>query len=177
MERLENTLLHALKYIVVDVDGTLTDGGIYYDVNGNEWKKFCTRDAAGFFAAFAAGMEIVVLTGRACAATERRMKELRVKRFYQNVRDKRSFLKNLIEEKGISKEELGYIGDDLNDLAAMKLAGYIGCPADSCKEIQEIAQFVSTLEGGHGAVRDVIEHILRERGEWDNAISKAYGGV
>ncbi len=169
------TLLHALKYIVVDVDGTLTDGGIYYDENGNESKKFCTKDAAGFFAAAAVGIQMVVLTGRSSAATDRRMKELGVNCFYQGVRDKQSFLQEFMREKCLCAEEMGYIGDDLNDLAAMKIVQYIGCPADACPEIRDIAQYVSSLKGGAGAVRDIVEHILRERGEWDAAIANIYG--
>ena len=80
-----------------------------------------------------------------------------------------------MEENGIEKEGLAYIGDDLNDLPAMQLAGYIGCPADSCQEVIRIADFVSTKNGGSGAVRDVIEHYLRETKKWDDAIVGAYG--
>ena len=84
------------RLIVIDVDGTMTDGGIYYDEHGNEMKKFCTKDAAGFFAAHEAGMEIMVLTGRECAATTRRMGEMQVDYLYQHIKDKRAFLQNVI---------------------------------------------------------------------------------
>lgn len=164
-----------IKYFVIDVDGTLTDAGIYYDENGNELKKFCTRDAAGFFAARQVGMKIIVLTGRECAATTRRMKELKVDFLYQDVKDKSNFLKKFMLENDISKNELAYIGDDLNDFPPMKLAGFVGCPADSCAEIIEIADYVSPIKGGQGAVRDVIEYVLRGYGEWEKAISEVYG--
>lgn len=163
-----------IKLIVIDVDGTMTDAGIYYDENGNELKKFCTRDAAGFFAAHQVGMKIMVLTGRECAATTRRMNELKVEYIYQNVINKAEFLKKFMEENCIIKEELCYIGDDLNDLPSMKLAGYVGCPADSCIEIKQIADYISSVNGGCGAVRDVIEHILRGKNLWDSAISCVY---
>ena len=166
-----------LKYLVVDVDGTLTDAGIYYDEHGNELKKFCTKDAAGFFAAKAMEIKTVVLTGRECAATTRRMSDLKVDHVFQNVRDKQSFLQTFIEDNHISKEQLGYIGDDLNDLMPMKLAGFKACPADSCEEIKEIADYVSTVNGGHGAVREIIEHALRASGDWDSLVEKIYGGV
>ena len=166
-----------LKYLVVDVDGTLTDAGIYYDEHGNELKKFCTKDAAGFFAAKAMEIKTVVLTGRECAATTRRMSDLKVDHVFQNVRDKQSFLQTFIEDNHISKEQLGYIGDDLNDLMPMKLAGFKACPADSCEEIKEIADYVSTVNGGHGAVREIIEHFLRESGDWEGLVEKIYGGV
>lgn len=164
-----------IKYWVIDVDGTMTDAGIYYDENGNELKKFCTKDAAGFFAAHKLGIKIIVLTGRKCEATTKRMAELKVDYIFQNVKDKYAFLSAFMKEKFISREELGYIGDDLNDLPPMKLAGFIGCPADSCREVKELADYVSPVCGGHGAVRDVIEHVLRESGEWYDAICDVYG--
>lgn len=166
-----------LKYMVIDVDGTMTDAGIYYDEHGNELKKFCTKDAAGFFAAKAVGIKTVVLTGRSCAATQRRMKELKVDYLFQNVKNKKSFLQDFMIENDISKEQLGYIGDDLNDLPPMSLAGFIGCPADSCEEITKLADYVSPVKGGHGAVRDIIEHFLRESGDWERIVHEVYGGV
>lgn len=164
-----------IKLIVIDVDGTMTDAGIYYDENGNELKKFCTKDAAGFFAAHSVGIEIMVLTGRECAATTRRMTEMKVKYLFQNVKDKACFLKTFMEQHGIKKDEVGYIGDDLNDLPPMLLAGFIGCPADSCLEVKSIANYISCINGGHGAVRDIIEHILRESGHWDKTVADVYG--
>lgn len=164
-----------LEYLVIDVDGTMTDAGIYYDENGNELKKFCTKDAAGFFAAHNVGIKIMVLTGRECAATTRRMKEMKVDYLYQNIKDKSAFLIDFMTENNIAKEQIGYIGDDLNDLPPMVLTGFVGCPADSCVEVREIADYVSSVKGGYGAVRDVIEHILRESGEWDTAVSQVYG--
>ncbi len=164
-----------LKYLVIDVDGTMTDGGVYYDENGNELKKFNTKDAAGFFAAHKAGIEILVLTGRECKATERRMKELKVDFLHQNIKNKMEFLKDFIGSRNIAKEEIGYIGDDLNDLPPMTLTGFVGCPADSCAEVREKADYVSPLKGGEGAVRDIVEFILRKSGEWEEAVDEVYG--
>ncbi|MDC7278844.1 HAD-IIIA family hydrolase [Butyrivibrio fibrisolvens] len=164
-----------IRLIIIDVDGTLTDAGIYYDENGNELKKFCTKDAAGIFVAKKLGVKTMILTGRECAATTRRMTELKVDYLFQNVKDKASYLKEFLADNGISKEEVMYIGDDLNDLPPMALAGYIGCPADSCIEIKERANYVSTVAGGHGAVRDVLEHYFRETGEWEAATKEVYG--
>ncbi|MGN0692209.1 MAG: KdsC family phosphatase [Oscillospiraceae bacterium] len=164
-----------IRLIVIDVDGTMTDGGIYYDENGNEMKKFCTKDAAGFFAARQLGITTMVLTGRKCAATSRRMAELKIDHVYQDVKNKVGFLTKFMEENGITKEQLVYIGDDINDLSPMKIAGFVGCPADSCAEVLEIADYVSKKNGGEGAVRDVIEHILRKDGLWEQAIYQVYG--
>lgn len=164
-----------IKLWVIDVDGTMTDGGLYYDENGNETKKFCTRDAAGFFAVHQLGMEVMILTGRECKATTRRMTEMRVKYLNQNVKDKRQFLEDFMKEKNLTKDMVAYIGDDLNDLPPMKLCGFIGCPADSCLEVKAVANYVSPIKGGYGAVRDVIEHLLRKNNLWDEAVSKVYG--
>lgn len=166
---------HKIKYLVIDVDGTMTDAVIYYDEHGNELKKFCTKDAAGFFAAKRVGIQVLVLTGRECAATTRRMTEMKVDYLVQNCKDKVTYLHEFMEEHQIRKEEIGYLGDDLNDLPPMNLCGFAGCPADACVEVKERADYVSTVKGGHGAVRDIIEYMLRDRGEWEQAVSKIYG--
>lgn len=163
------------KLIIIDVDGTMTDAGVYYDEHGNELKKFCTKDAAGFFAAHSVGIKIMVLTGRECAATTRRMQEMKVDYLQQNVKDKADFLKDFLDNAKIKKDEIVYIGDDLNDLLPMRFAGYVGCPADSCDEVKHVANYVSNVAGGHGAVRDVIEHLLREQGLWEKAVRNVYG--
>ena len=166
-----------IKYLIIDVDGTMTDAGIYYDDHGNELKKFCTRDAAGFFAAKQAGIKVMVLTGRECQAVTRRMTELKVDFLYQNIKEKADFLKRFMEEQKVQKEELAYLGDDLNDFPGMHLAGFIGCPKDACEEVRNVADYISTEKGGHGAVRDIISYILKKRNEWDGIIEKIYGGI
>lgn len=167
--------LKQIRFLVMDVDGTMTDCGIYYDDYGNELKKFYTRDAAGFFAAHQVGMQIIVLTGRECGAVLRRMQDMHVEYICQNVKNKKDFLLDFMRKHGIRKEEIAYIGDDLNDLAAMRLAGFAACPKDGVSEIRETADYISTENGGHGAVRDVVRYILRQRGEWDQALREVYG--
>ena len=162
------------RLIIMDVDGTLTDAGIYYDENGNELKKFCTRDAAGIFVASSLGIITMVVTGRECAATTRRMQDMHVDYVFQNVREKKGFIEEYLKKNGYSKEEVVYIGDDLNDLPTMELAGYIGCPADSCIEIVKMADYVSSKDGGHGAVRDIIEHLLRSVDLWTDSAMDVY---
>jgi len=168
-------LKRILKLIVLDVDGTLTDGGIYYDEHGNEMKKFCTKDAAGIFAAQKAGIKIMVLTGRECKATTRRMTELNVDYLFQNIKNKADFLRSFISEQNLSRSDIGYIGDDLNDLPSIKLADWVACPADSCQEIKDVADYVSEIKGGCGAVRDAIEHYLKDNGLWSGTVREVYG--
>ena len=164
-----------IGYWVIDVDGTMTDGSIYYDETGNELKKFSTKDAAGIFIAHACKMQIIVITGRHCVATERRMKELKVDYLFQDIKNKKAFLELFIKEHHIRKEQLGYIGDDLNDLQAMNLAGFVGCPKDACQEVKKRAEYIAQKRGGYGAVRDVLEFVLRKTGKWDDLVSELYG--
>lgn len=164
-----------IKYLVIDVDGTMTDAGIYYDEHGNELKKFCTKDAAGFFAAKKTGIQVMVLTGRECEATTRRMNEMKVDYLVQNCKDKMTYLTQFMKDNGISRDEMGYLGDDLNDLPPMSMCGFVGCPADACLEVRERADYISNVKGGYGVVRDIIEHMLRERGEWEQATAEIYG--
>ncbi len=166
--------LKCIEYLVIDIDGTMTDGGVYYDDNGNELKKFNTKDAAGFFAASYVGIKTVIITGRECPATTRRLQELKADHVFQKVKDKTSFLTDFMKEKAIAREQIGYLGDDLNDLGGMKLCGFIGCPEDACKEVKRIADYKSPVKGGYGAVRDIIEYMLTERGQWEEAYTKIY---
>lgn len=172
---LDKECLSKIKYLVIDVDGTMTDAGIYYDEHGNELKKFCTKDAAGYFAAHQAGIKLMVLTGRECQATTRRMQEMKFDYIVQNVKDKATYLAGFMTINGIAGEEIGYIGDDLNDLPSMKLCGFVGCPADACEEVKACADYVAQVKGGSGAVRDVISAMLKARGEWEQTVSAVYG--
>lgn len=164
-----------IKYLILDVDGTLTDGGVYYDSEGHELKKFCIKDGPGIIAARTAGIELVVLTGRECTATTRRLTELGVDHILQNISDKAGWMRQWMAENDVSRDSIAYIGDDINDLASMKLCGYVACPADAAAEVKEIADYISPLLGGRGAVRDVIEHYLCGFGVWDEAVNKSYG--
>lgn len=172
---LDKKRVEQIKYLVIDVDGTMTDAGIYYDDHGNELKKFCTKDGAGFFAAHYAGIKLMVLTGRECQATTRRMQEMKFDYIVQNIRDKAAYLEDFMKQNGIRREEIGYIGDDLNDLPPMKLCGFAGCPADACEEVKAYADYVADTKGGSGAVRDVICAMMRARGDWEQAVSAVYG--
>ena len=93
----------------------------------------------------------------------------------QNQKDKLQYLVDFMREYDISSEEMGYLGDDLNDLNGMRLAGFIGCPSDACEEVKEEADYVSSVGGGYGAVRDIIAYLLKCRGEWEKAMEAVYG--
>lgn len=155
-------MLKSLKYWVLDVDGTLTDGGIYYSDTGAEIKKFNVKDGTGILLAQEAGMKIIVITGRESQSTKRRMRELGVDFLFQNVKNKAKFLEKFSIDYNIKVEEMGYIGDDLNDLESMRLVGFSACPADACEEVKKMADYISPVKGGYGAVREIIEYKLKE---------------
>ena len=164
-----------IRLLVLDVDGTMTDGGVYYDASGNELKKFAIKDGAGIVLAHAAGMEIMICTGRACEAVRRRAEELKVEYLYQNVHGKADFLRNFMAEHGLTADEVAYCGDDLNDLAAMALCSFVACPADAAPEVTARATCRLPQKGGEGAVRGAVEAILRRDGRWPEAVRKAFG--
>ena len=158
-----------IKYIVCDVDGTLTDGGVYYDSTGNEIKKFNIKDGAGFLIAKKNGFEFIILTGRKSLATERRMQELGVTHIYQNVIDKQSFLRKFVEDKHLNLSNFIYIGDDLIDLPCMNLiknaGGAVACPSDAVNDVTLVSDYISNQEAGKGAVRNIIEWLLKPESE------------
>lgn len=163
-----------IKLLVLDVDGTLTDGGVYYDATGNELKKFGVRDGAGLMLARAAGIKIMICTGRECKAVRRRAKDLHIDYVFQHVLDKAAHLANFMAENGLTKADVGYCGDDLNDLAAMLLCGFVACPADASPEIKAVADVVCPQKGGEGAVRGAVEALLKPAGLWAAAVKIAF---
>ena len=152
-----------IRLLVLDVDGTMTDGGVYYDSTGNELKKFAIKDGAGIALARAAGIRVMICTGRACAAVERRAADLHIDYVFQGVADKAAFLQGFFAEHGLAREEVAYCGDDLNDLAGMALCGFVA------------ADYRCPRRGGEGAVRDAVEEILRREGKLAQAARAAFG--
>jgi 3-deoxy-D-manno-octulosonate 8-phosphate phosphatase (KDO 8-P phosphatase) len=163
-----------IKLVILDVDGTLTDGGIYYDSQGNEMKRFSAKDGLGIMVARRAGLELAIITGRASPMVERRAKELGIQHLLQGVQQKFPALTALIRERGLSLDEIGYIGDDLNDLQCMETVGFCACPADAAKEVKAVCQYVASVPGGHGAVREGLEYLLVRQERWEKAARDAY---
>jgi 3-deoxy-D-manno-octulosonate 8-phosphate phosphatase (KDO 8-P phosphatase) len=151
-----------IKLLVMDVDGTLTDGSIYISGQGEPVKMFNAKDGLGItWHLPPAGIIPAVITGRKSASVERRCAELGIAHLFQNADSKLAVLESLLNSLSLSMAETAYIGDDLNDYAAMKACGYKACPADAVKEIREICDYISPCRAGHGAVRDIIEHIIQ----------------
>ena len=156
-----------IKLVLLDVDGTLTDGGIYRGNNGEELKRFNVKDGYAIVNAQKLGIEFGIITGRKSELVEIRAKELKIKYLYQGISEKTVILEEIIKKDGLSKEDIAYMGDDLNDLLIMKQVGSSGTPKDAVDEVIQVADFVSKKNGGSGAVREFIEHILKKDGKWE----------
>ena len=158
------------EYLAMDVDGTLTDGKIYMSAKGELLKAFDIKDGYGIHDLLpGAGIVPVIITGRESQITANRCRELGIQHLYQGCADKKAKLAELAGELGLEADENGvykniaYIGDDLNDLPCMQICGLTGCPADAAEEVKRTAAFVSSKNGGSGAVREFIEWILSGR--------------
>ncbi len=149
-----------IRILIMDVDGTLTDGGIYYDTNGNELKKFNVKDGAGIKSVQNIGIKTMILTGRNSEIVEKRAHELNVTYLYQNISDKYAFLKTFLKKNNIDISDVAYIGDDDNDLECMQNVGFSGAPSDASDKILSVADYVCSRSGGNGAVREFCEKIL-----------------
>ena len=156
-----------IKLVLLDVDGTLTDGGIYRGNNGEELKRFNVKDGYAIVNAQKLGIEFGIITGRKSELVEIRAKELKIKYLYQGISEKTVILEEIIKKDSLSKEEIAYMGDDLNDLLIMEQVGLSGTPKDAVDEVIQVADFVSKKNGGSGAVREFIEHILKKDGKWE----------
>lgn len=153
----------SIKMLVMDVDGTLTDGHIYIGAEGEMMKAFHVQD--GYAIAHVLpekGIVPVIITGRSSKIVERRAAELKIQHLHQGVSDKLSKLREVAGELGIGAEEIAYIGDDLNDLDCIRCCGLTACPADAVPEILNAVDYVCERNGGRGAVREFIDKFVRE---------------
>jgi 3-deoxy-D-manno-octulosonate 8-phosphate phosphatase (KDO 8-P phosphatase) len=158
--------LASIEVVVLDVDGVLTDGGLWYGPEGDLTKRFDVRDGLGIRLLQHAGVEVVFLSGGRGGATEVRARHLGVKHCLVGVKDKPVALDNLRQKLGISREALLFLGDDLNDLAVQAEVALLVSTADGARPLRRRADAVLLQLGGHGAVRELAERLLRARGLW-----------
>lgn len=153
-----------IKVLIMDVDGTLTDGGIYIGNEGEIFKKFHVKDGYGICNILPRlGIIPVVITGRKSLIVKERCKELGIENVFQGSGDKIETMQKILDNLGVSQEEVAYIGDDLNDYEAMQMAGLRGCPGDAAMEIKKISDYVAESAGGSGAVREFIEWLEKHQ--------------
>jgi 3-deoxy-D-manno-octulosonate 8-phosphate phosphatase (KDO 8-P phosphatase) len=163
----------AIRVIVSDVDGVWTDGKIIYAGDRSEVKEFNVRDGLGAKLAQRAGIRIALLTSRSSAALARRARELGITEIHQGAADKLNVCETLLRNMDATFDQVLYVGDDLPDLAPMRRAAISAAPSDATPEVHEAATWKLTSRGGGGAFRELVERLLKERGEWD-AIVKSF---
>jgi 3-deoxy-D-manno-octulosonate 8-phosphate phosphatase (KDO 8-P phosphatase) len=157
------------ELLCLDVDGVMTDGGIRLDDNGVETKRFHVRDGTGIKLWMRLGYHVAIVTGREGEVVPRRARELGITHIIQGSRDKSASLDRILEALSLSAEQAAVLADDLPDLPMMRRAGYAMAVADAVDEVKAAAAFVTTRPGGHGAVREAVEHLLKARGRWQEA--------
>ncbi|MGN0480675.1 MAG: KdsC family phosphatase [Lachnospiraceae bacterium] len=152
-----------IKLLVLDVDGTMTDGKVYIGESGELFKAFDIKDGLGIHNILPKnGIIPAIITGRKSAMLEKRCQEIGISHLYQGVSDKVSCLNELLKDLGLTCENCAYMGDDINDIACMEKVAVVGCPADAVDAVKKIADYVASRNGGSGAVREFIEWLCRK---------------
>jgi 3-deoxy-D-manno-octulosonate 8-phosphate phosphatase (KDO 8-P phosphatase) len=156
-------IFRELKLFATDVDGVLTDAGMYYGESGEELKKFNTRDGMGIKLLQAEGVMIAIITMEQTKIVARRAKKLGITEVFQGAKDKVAVLTHLAEKFNIPFEQMAYMGDDVNDVAALQTVGYAAAPADCVDQVRQVVHYICQKNGGEGVVREVIDMILAAR--------------
>ena len=149
-----------VKLILTDIDGVWTDGGMFYDQTGNEWKKFNTYDSAGVLFCKEFNIPIGIITGENTEIVKRRADKLKVDFLFQGVKNKVDVLNELTNQLGISSSEVAYIGDDINDIGILREVGCSACPSSSPEYIKELVDKVLNKKGGEGVFREFVEYVI-----------------
>ncbi|MHC9062084.1 KdsC family phosphatase [Nitrospira sp. CMX1] len=158
-------LLQNVRLFATDVDGVLTDAGMYYSESGDEWKKFNTHDGMGIKLLQKAGLITAIVTQERTRLVARRAEKLAIPELHQGVMDKLSVIREMASRHGIALKQIAYIGDDVNDIEALKAVGLSAAPADGLPQVLDIVGYVCQKKGGEGAVRELAELILQSRTE------------
>jgi len=161
----------AIRLLILDVDGVLTDGRLYFGPKGETLKVFHVRDGHGIKMAQRAGIEVAFVSGRRSDAAYHRAKELGISRFHEGVRDKVAVLEEIMAAMQIETSQVAVVGDDVVDLPIMSRAGLAVAVADAVPEVVTAAHWVTTNPGGRGAVREVCDLLLKAGGKWEGIIS------
>ncbi len=172
-EELKNRLKN-IKLVVLDVDGVLTDGYISINADGKEFKRFSVYDGLGIRLCHNFNIHFAIISGRVSRITHQRAMELGIDLIRQGIKDKREELKKILTQLCVEAQDTLYIGDDLYDIAPMKMVGVAATVKNGVKEVKEIADIISEKRGGEGAVRDILEQLLKAKGLWEDALKYFY---
>lgn len=162
-KRFNPSSLQHIQFLILDVDGVLTDGGIYYSNNGDEFKKFNIHDGYGMLKLRRAGLSAAILTGRISNIVERRARDLGISEVHQNLDNKLEVYEMLKEKYGLRDAHIAYIGDDEFDLPVLERVGFSAAPANALESVKKRVHYVCKKNGGDGAVREIIELILKQK--------------
>ena len=154
-----------IKLLVFDVDGVMTDGSITYDENGIEYKTFNAKDGHGLAKMIRNGFMTAVITGRRNGTVDRRAEDLRFTEVYQGVKNKLPILEGIMQKYELTFDEVSYMGDDEPDIPILEKVGIAACPSDAVDNVKKICNFISTKEGGHGAVRELCDFVFDNKSE------------
>ncbi len=163
------TKLKDITTFIFDVDGVLTDGSVYVMENGEQSRQFNVKDGYAIQLAVKCGYNVCAISGSRSKVAIHRLNSLGVKDVYIGARVKSENFRTYLEEKRVSPASVLYMGDDITDLEAMQLAGLAVCPSDAAEEIKAICKYISPVNGGKGAARDVIEKVMKVQGKWMSA--------
>jgi len=162
------------KLVLSDIDGVWTDGGMYYDQNGNEWKKFNTYDSAGVLFCHQMNIPVGILTGEDTNIVKRRAEKLRIDFLYQGVRNKLYVTKKICKKLNITLENVAYIGDDIIDLELLRNVGISAAPFGAAEIVKREVDFITDIQGGKGAFREFVIKILNTCGITDDKLYEMY---
>lgn len=165
-------VLRQIRLLATDVDGVLTDAGMYYSENGDEWKKFNTRDGMGLKLLQKAGLITAIVTQERTKLVARRAEKLAIPELHQGIMDKLPVIRAMAERYGLTLRQVAYIGDDINDLEALRAVGWSASPADGMPVVRAAVDYVCEKKGGEGAVREIVEMILEAQAEKPKARGK-----
>lgn len=160
------------KLVITDIDGVWTDGGMYYDQTGNEWKKFNTSDSAGVLFLRLLDIPVAIITGEDTVIVKRRAEKLKIEYLFMGVKDKVGIAKSLCEKLNIHLDDVAYIGDDLNDMALLKIVGLSAAPDNAPSYIKELVDMNINIKGGDGAFRAFVEEVLKATGDLEKTLNK-----
>lgn len=155
-----------VRVIVLDVDGVMTDGGIIPTLDGDFIRRYNAKDGYALGYAVKMGYKVCIITGGRGKTLENRLRMLGINRYYTDCMDKITAMREYFADEGIDPAHAIYMGDDIPDLECMREVGIPVCPADAAAEVIEASRYVSEFRGGEGAVRDIVEQVLRARGDW-----------
>ena len=164
-----------VEAIVLDVDGVMTDGGIIPTPEGDFIRRYNAKDGYAIASAIREGLKVCVISGGRGRMLENRLQMLGVTRFYLNCMDKVAAIQEFANDYNIDLENVIYMGDDIPDLECMRLVGVPVCPSDAAMEVVEASRYISEFSGGHGAVRDIVEQVMRAKGVWAKNLKGVLG--